>query len=57
MLEPVYIVYIVITDDSDRGNKLIQETRLSPRLARSSVSVEMLSYCCTNNANRSRGSL
>ena len=33
------------------------ETRCSERPARRSVSVELLSYCCTNNANRSRVSL
>ena len=35
----------------------VEEAELSPRDPRDVLSVEILAYCCTNNANRSRVSL
>jgi len=44
-----------ISPNSERFSQA--QLSIAERPARRSVSVEMLSYCCTNNANKSRVSL
>jgi len=40
--------------DSNRNNTRIRLLAIAERPARRSVAVEILTYCCTNNAIRSR---